>query len=180
MGIIATRSLDEEVTGLKEHKEAHRERILSGLVAYNLLDEMRRGDATPEQEALFSEHVDDLGYARLLEPFTADMSNPSEQAIASAVDYSIPPVAPLFWSFRIMVGAGFLMLAVFAYAFWASAKHRITKPRWFLRLAVFMLPVPWIASEAGWFVAEYGRQPWAIAEVLPCTPPCRTSPSATS
>ncbi|MEE4108232.1 MAG: cytochrome ubiquinol oxidase subunit I [Halieaceae bacterium] len=167
MGIIATRSLDEEVTGLKDHKEAHRERIVSGLVAYNLLDEMRRGTATPEQEALFSEHVDDLGYARLLEPFTADMSNPSEQAIASAVDYSIPPVAPLFWSFRIMVGAGFLMLAVFAYAFWASAKHRITKPRWFLRLAVFMLPVPWIASEAGWFVAEYGRQPWAIAEVLP-------------
>jgi cytochrome d ubiquinol oxidase subunit I len=167
MGIIATRSLDEEVTGLKDHKIAHRERIVDGLIAYKLLDEMRRGDATPEEAALFADHVDDLGYARLLEPFTDDMENPSEEAIANAVEYSIPPVAPLFWSFRIMVGAGFLMLGVFAYAFWVSAKHRFSKPRWFLRLAVFMLPVPWIASEAGWFVAEYGRQPWAIAEVLP-------------
>jgi cytochrome d ubiquinol oxidase subunit I len=167
MGIIATRSLDEEVVGLKEHKLAHRERILSGLTAYNLLEPVRRGDATPEQRMLFEEHVEDLGYARLLEPFTDDMSNPSEAAIANAVEYSIPPVAPLFWSFRIMVGAGFFMLGLFAYAFWVSARYRIGKPRWFLRLAVFSLPMPWVASEAGWFVAEYGRQPWAIAEVLP-------------
>lgn len=41
------------------------------------------------------------------------------------------------------------------------------KPRWLLRLALFSLPLPWIASEAGWFVAEYGRQPWAIGEILP-------------
>lgn len=167
MGIIATRSFDEQVTGLKDHKIEHRERILSGLVAYNLLGPVRRGEASDEQRALFEAHKDDLGYARLLEPFTDDMENPSEAAIASAVDYSIPPVAPLFWSFRIMVAAGFFMLAVFAYAFWVSAKYRIGKPRWFLRVAVFTLPVPWIASEAGWFVAEYGRQPWAIAEILP-------------
>ena len=167
MGIIATRSLDEEVQGLKEHKVEHRQRILSGLIAYNLLETVRRGEATDEELALFDQHKQDLGYARLVEPFTDDMDNPSTAAIANAVEYSIPPVAPLFWSFRIMVAAGFFMLAVFAYAFWLSAKHRIDKPRWFLRIAVFTLPAPWIASEAGWFVAEYGRQPWAIAEILP-------------
>lgn len=66
-----------------------------------------------------------------------------------------------------MVGCGFLMLAIFAYAFWISARHRITKPTWFLKTALISLPLPWIACEAGWFVAEYGRQPWAIAEILP-------------
>lgn len=66
-----------------------------------------------------------------------------------------------------MVGCGVLMLAMFAYAFWISARHRIAKPRWFLKVALWSLPLPWIASEAGWFVAEYGRQPWAIAEILP-------------
>ncbi|EAR08773.1 cytochrome ubiquinol oxidase subunit I [Reinekea blandensis] len=167
MGIIATRSLDEEVTGLKDLKEEHRDYIESGLIAYNLLDDVRDGSATPAEQQQFDAHQENLGYALLVEPFTTDMSNPGSEAIDRAVDYSIPPVAPLFWAFRIMVGSGFFMLAVFAYAFWVSAKHRITKPRWFLKVALFTLPFPWIASEAGWFVAEYGRQPWAIAEILP-------------
>ena len=167
MGIIATRSLDEEVMGIKEHKVLHRERILSGLVAKNLLDTVRSGNATEAQIALFEAHKKDLGYAMLLEPFTNDFVNPSEEAIEKAVNYSIPPVAPLFWSFRIMVFSGFIMLFVFAAAFYYSTKHQITKPKWLLKLSLFSLPLPWIASEAGWFVAEFGRQPWSIAEVLP-------------
>ena len=66
-----------------------------------------------------------------------------------------------------MVAAGFFMLMVFALAFWYSTRHHIGKPRWFLKMALFSLPLPWIACESGWFVAEYGRQPWAIAEILP-------------
>lgn len=66
-----------------------------------------------------------------------------------------------------MVAAGGLMLILFVLAFYYSAKHRITQPRWLLKAAVWSLPLPWIASEAGWFVAEYGRQPWSIAEILP-------------
>lgn len=66
-----------------------------------------------------------------------------------------------------MVASGFIMLALFLCAFYYSTKHRITKPRWLLKASLFSLPLPWVASEAGWFVAEYGRQPWSIAEVLP-------------
>jgi len=43
----------------------------------------------------------------------------------------------------------------------------LEKHRWVLRLFLYSIPVPWIAAETGWFVAEYGRQPWAIGEVLP-------------
>jgi cytochrome d ubiquinol oxidase subunit I len=59
------------------------------------------------------------------------------------------------------------MLILFVAAFYYSTKHQITKPRWLLKFALLSLPLPWIASEAGWFVAEFGRQPWSIAEVLP-------------
>jgi len=167
MGIIATRSLTEEVKGIKDLKEENRERILSGIKAYEVLDDVRNGTATAEQRAAFEANKDSLGYAMLLEPYTDDVSNPSDTAIQQAVDYSIPPVAPLFWSFRIMVAAGFIMLALFLCAFYYSTKHKITKPRWLLRGALYGLPLPWVACEAGWFVAEYGRQPWSIAEVLP-------------
>ena len=167
MGIIATRSLTEEVKGIKDLKEDNRERILSGIKAYELLDDVRNGTATAEQRAAFDANKDSLGYAMLLEPFTENVSNPSDAALQQAVDYSIPPVAPLFWSFRLMVAAGFIMLALFVCAFYYSTKHKITKPRWLLKSALYGLPLPWIACEAGWFVAEYGRQPWSIAEVLP-------------
>ena len=167
MGIIATRSLTEEVEGIKDLKEENRERILSGIKAYEVLDDVRNGTATAEQRTAFDQYKDSLGYAMLLEPFTENVSNPSDAALQQAVDYSIPPVAPLFWSFRLMVVAGFIMLALFVCAFYYSTKHKITKPRWLLKSALYGLPLPWIACEAGWFVAEYGRQPWSIAEVLP-------------
>lgn len=167
MGIIATRSLDEEVKGIKDLKKEHEVKILSGVQAYKYLDAVRDGTATPAQLQLFEDNKDNLGYAMLLQPFTQDITNPSEEAVKRAVDYSIPPVAPLFYSFRLMVVAGFLMLALFLAAFYYSTKHKITKPRWLLKAALFSLPLPWIASEAGWFVAEFGRQPWSIAEVLP-------------
>lgn len=167
MGIIATRSLTEEVKGIKALKEENKARILEGIKAYEVLDDVRNGTATAAERATFETHKDSLGYAMLLEPFTTDVANPTDAALKQAVDYSIPPVAPLFWSFRLMVASGFIMLALFLCAFYYSTKHRITKPRWLLKASLFSLPLPWVASEAGWFVAEYGRQPWSIAEVLP-------------
>jgi len=100
MGIIATRSLTEEVKGIKDLKEENRERILSGIKAYEVLDEVRNGTATAEQRAAFDTHKGSLGYAMLLEPFTENVSNPTEAALQKAVDYSIPSVAPLFWNRR--------------------------------------------------------------------------------
>jgi cytochrome d ubiquinol oxidase subunit I len=66
-----------------------------------------------------------------------------------------------------MVGIGFTLIALFATAFYLSARRRIEKSRWFLNLAFLALPLPWIAAELGWIVSEHGRQPWAIEGVLP-------------
>ncbi len=73
----------------------------------------------------------------------------------------------LFWSFRFMVAFGFWFILLFATAFWLSAKRQLDRYPLFLRAALFTLPLPWIAAELGWIVAEYGRQPWVIEGVLP-------------
>ncbi len=76
---------------------------------------------------------------------------------------------PVFFSFRIMVGLGILFLATFVTAFWFCAQRSLLldKRRWFLRWAVWAIPLPWLAAEFGWVVAEVGRQPWTIAGILP-------------
>src|SRR4029077_18291450 len=66
----------------------------------------------------------------------------------------------------IMAGFGFYFIALFALAFFLSATRRLEQ-RWFLRIAFLSLPLPWIAAELGWIVAEYGRQPWVVDGVLP-------------
>ncbi|MBS9778347.1 MAG: cytochrome ubiquinol oxidase subunit I, partial [Gammaproteobacteria bacterium] len=168
MGLIATRSLDEEVKGLNDIRDENREKIQSGVKAYALLNKMKDGTATESERAIFDEHKDNMGYGMLLEPFAKDITNASSDELDKAANYSMPPyTGSLFWSFRMMVGAGFLMLILFILAFRYSMRHNQQKPRWLLKFALFALPLPWVACEAGWFVAEFGRQPWAIAEVLP-------------
>ena len=167
LGLIATRSLDEPVPGLAELKQKHLERIIRGQEAYVLMLQYRAGDKSPATVNRFNELKEDLGYGMLLTAYTDDVANATPEQIAQAVEDSVPQVWPLFWSFRIMVACGFAMLLLFALAFWHSAKRTVDKPKWLLKFAVFSLPLPWIACEAGWFVAEYGRQPWAIGEILP-------------
>ncbi len=75
----------------------------------------------------------------------------------------------LFWSFRIMVACGFIMLFVFGASFIQTCRQKIEQKPWILKAALFSIPLPWIAIEAGWFVAEYVRQPWAVGEILPYT-----------
>jgi cytochrome bd ubiquinol oxidase subunit I len=80
---------------------------------------------------------------------------------------TVPGVLPLFWTFRFMVGFGFYFILLFALAFYLSARRRLDWYPAFLKTALWSLPLPWISCELGWFVAEYGRQPWTIDGVLP-------------
>jgi cytochrome d ubiquinol oxidase subunit I len=87
--------------------------------------------------------------------------------IDAAARDTIPRVAPMFWSFRLMVGMGMAMLLLFGWAFWASLKGDSSSTARLLKLALYCLPLPWLSCELGWVVAEYGRQPWTIYGVLP-------------
>ncbi|HEY5994013.1 MAG TPA: cytochrome ubiquinol oxidase subunit I, partial [Gallionellaceae bacterium] len=84
-----------------------------------------------------------------------------------AVDSTVPRVTPMFWSFRIMVGLGFAFALLLTLSLYHTVRGTFLKQRWLLTWAVLFIPLPWVAAELGWFVAEYGRQPWTIYGVLP-------------
>ncbi|MEZ5525774.1 MAG: cytochrome ubiquinol oxidase subunit I [Pseudomonadales bacterium] len=167
LGLIATRSVSEEVAGIKDLIERHEQRIRNGMVAYGLLQEIKTGGLTPELKADFDAVKEDLGYGLLLKRYTEQVVDASEAQIQMAARDTIPRVAPMFWTFRIMVGLGVLMLVLIGLSFYYAARHRAEHQTWLLRALLIALPAPWIACEMGWFVAEFGRQPWSIAEVLP-------------
>ncbi|WP_275112924.1 cytochrome ubiquinol oxidase subunit I [Rhodopila globiformis] len=88
-----------------------------------------------------------------------------------------PPVAIPFFAFRIMVGIGFLMLAVVATSWWLRYRHRLFDSPWFLRLCLAMGPLGFVAVLAGWTTTEVGRQPWTVYGMLrtvDSTPPSLT------
>lgn len=110
LGIIATRSTDRQVTGLKDLMAQHEVRIRNGMKAYSLLQQLREGSTDPAVREAFNSSKQDLGYGLLLKRYTDDITQANEQQIRQATSDSIPRVAPLYFSFRIMVGCGVLML----------------------------------------------------------------------
>jgi cytochrome bd ubiquinol oxidase subunit I len=167
MGLIGTRSLTKEIPGIHEIKEKNRERIENGIHAVTALEALRQNPQDVAAKAAFEQSKADLGFGLLLKKYVVDVRDATPEIIQKAVDSTVPRVTPMFWGFRIMVGLGFAMLALFTLAFWSTVKTNCRARPWLLKWALYMLPAPWIACELGWFVAEYGRQPWTIYGVLP-------------
>ncbi len=79
----------------------------------------------------------------------------------------VPHVGIMFWSFRIMVGLGMYFILFFGGVLFFAWRHRLSETGWLHRIAVWTIPLAYIASHAGWIVAEMGRQPWTIQDMLP-------------
>jgi cytochrome bd ubiquinol oxidase subunit I len=167
LGLIATRSTDEKITGIADLKKEAEARIRNGIVAYGLLQKLTSGDRSVETRQAFELRKKDLGYGLLLKKYTPKVVDATPEQIKKAAADTIPRIWPLFWSFRVMVGIGMVLLFLFSAAFYFLAVRNLAPQRWLLWLALWSIPLPWIAAELGWVVAEYGRQPWTIAEVLP-------------
>ena len=88
-----------------------------------------------------------------------------------------PPVAPLFFGFRIMVGIGILMLLVAWYTAYKLVRYNVL-PRLTLRVLVAMTFSGWIATLAGWYVTEIGRQPWLVQGVLATSNAAGSAPAS--
>lgn len=103
----------------------------------------------------------------MLKQYTPNIVDATEEQIQKAADSTIPNVGPTFWAFRVMMISGLLMLLLISFAFFKNLRGTVDNSRIFLRVLLWSIPLPWIAIESGWFLAEYGRQPWAIYEMLP-------------
>ena len=167
LGLIGTRSIDKQLPGIKDILVENRARIVSGIAAVKALEAVRADAGDEEAKATLERHMSDLGFGLLLRKYVADMDQVTPEIIDRAARDTIPRVTPLFWAFRVMVALGFWFLALFGTALWFSVKGDFADRRWLLRAALWSLPLPWVACEVGWFVAEYGRQPWTIYGVLP-------------
>ncbi len=80
---------------------------------------------------------------------------------------SIPPVKPTFYSFRVMVGLGFWFVVLFIFTLVYLFKNKLHEKRWFLYVAIVSIPLAYLAAQLGWVVAEMGRQPWVIQDLVP-------------
>ena len=100
--------------------------------------------------ANFKKYEELLGYGYLNEP-----------------EEAVPPVALTFYSFHIMVALGVLFPIIFLLYLYFTYKDSIAQKKWLLRFGLFSVFLGYVASQAGWIVAEVGRQPWAIQNILP-------------
>lgn len=167
LGLIAARSTSETLPGIREIRADNRERIKSGIEAVIALEALRKDPQDAEAKARFKAHEKNMGYGLLVKRYSEDLRLATPDMIEKATMDSVPKVAPLFWTFRIMVALGFAMLALFGIAFWSSVNDNFQQKPWLLKWALYSIPIPWIAIQSGWFVAEYGRQPWTVFGMLP-------------
>ena len=78
----------------------------------------------------------------------------------------IPMVAVTYWTFRVMVGTGLLMILISVVGLWLLRKRKLETTRWFLWLALLAIALPYIANSTGWILTEVGRQPWVVYGVM--------------
>jgi len=170
LSLLSFNSTSAYVPGIKDliyGNEKHQilslsEKIKRGKTAKEKLKELR----------LAKENKDTTKYEELKKEFLSDdfkknyfayfgysyINNPNQ---------IIPNIPLIYYSFRIMVGLGFLFLLIFILTIWFYYKKSIEKQKWLLWLTLISIPLPYIAGECGWIVAEVGRQPWVVQDYLP-------------
>ena len=166
LGLIGTRSFDKSILGIKDILKESEGRIAHGIKAYGAMIEAKKDPSNKEARQALADHGKYLGYGLLLKANGIEPLQATQADIKNVSIKLVPKVAPLFWSFRIMVLCGFWFIFLFAIAFRKATKGDFA-PSWLHKVALYSLPLPWIAAELGWVVAEYGRQPWAIEGILP-------------
>ena len=171
LGLIGTRSLDEDVPGIDELVDARRgphPQRHHGLRRAADAARTDTHDAAGQARTLFDARSGDLGYALLLKRYVDDPRQATPADIQKAAWQHGPERAG-----AVLVvphhgrPAASIFIALFALSFWLRRDAQLDASAGCLRLALWSLPLPWIAIELGWIVAEYGRQPWAIEGVLP-------------
>ena len=167
LGLIATRSFNTPLEGIIELIEDGKLKIKDGMIAYGALKILQKDPHNTNAKILFDQYSGSLGYGLLLKKYTENVTDATEKQINQAAQDLKPKVIPMFFSFRIMVACGLYLILLFATGFYLSLKHTLHTTRWYHRMALYSLPLPWVAAELGWVVAEYGRQPWAVQGILP-------------
>ena len=166
LSILATHDIDGYVPGINDILDGYttpegeryisaEEKMERGKVAIEAFGEYRElkesdPEAAAEARAVLDENIDYFGYGYI-----------------DSREELVPNVPLVYWAFRIMVGfGGFLLLLMFA-VLWAERRKKLKGMRWLQWASLLSIPLVYLAGQAGWIVAEAGRQPWVIEGLLP-------------
>ena len=166
LSALATHDIDGYVPGINdildgyttpdgEYHPSAEEKMARGklaLEAFSDYRELKDSDpaAAAEARATLDQNIEYFGYGYI-----------------ESRDELVPPVPLIYWAFRVMVGLGGFLLMLMFFVLWAERRRRIENMRWLLWVALLSIPLVYIAGQAGWIVAEVGRQPWTIEGLLP-------------
>ena len=166
LSILATHDPDGYVPGINNLLDGYttpdgvyhlsaEEKIERGKTAIEAFATYRKlKESDPEAAAAarrtLDEHIDYFGYGYI-----------------DAKEELVPPVRLIYWAFRVMVGLGGFLLLLMAAVLWLERRGRLSEMRWVQWVALWSIPLVYLAGQAGWIVAEVGRQPWVIEGLLP-------------
>ena len=141
---------NDGVTHLSAEEKMERGKI--AIDAFGEYRELKDSDpsAAAEARATLEQNIEYFGYGYI---------NSREELV--------PPVPLVYWAFRIMVGFGGLLLCLMVVVLWAERRKKLEGMRWLLWASLLSIPLVYLAGQAGWIVAEVGRQPWVIEGLLP-------------
>ena len=166
LSILATHDIYGYVPGINNILDGYTDN--DGVTHLSAEEKMERGkiaiDAFGEYRALKDSDPSAAAEARAtleqnIEYFGYGYINSREELV--------PPVPLVYWAFRIMVGFGGLLLCLMVVVLWAERRKRLEGMRWLLWASLLSIPLVYLAGQAGWIVAEVGRQPWVIEGLLP-------------
>lgn len=129
---------------------ANGQKAIEALKTYKTAQKEGNRNEADSALQILKENYADFGYGYLNSPHDA-----------------IPPVPLVFYSFRIMVGLGILFIALFLLTGWYAQKRKFDRFRFIPYLAIACVPLAYVASQCGWIVAEVGRQPWIVQNLMP-------------
>lgn len=166
LSILATHDVNGYVPGINNILEGYtdsegvthlsaEEQIARGKLALDAFREYRQlkdtnPEAALEARKVLEENIQYFGYGYINSP-----------------EELIPPVGLIYWAFRVMVGLGGFLLVLMILVLWAEWKDKLTGMKWLQWVALWSIPLVYLAGQAGWIVAEVGRQPWVIQGLLP-------------
>lgn len=167
LSLIATHSLSGTVEGIDSLVQKYQARVTNGIKAYEALQKLWAKDTSSATLNTFKTYENDLGFAYLLLPYTNDVAHATPGDILKAAKSAIPDVLIAFWSFRLMIGIWCILFILIVLGLYYVQRNTLEQHPFFLRCCLYSIPLPYIAAESGWILAEVGRQPWVIHNIMP-------------
>lgn len=166
LSILATHDVDGYVPGINNILDGYT--TPDGEYHISADEKIARGKIAIESFAKYRElkDSDPVAAAEARQTLDQNMEYFGYGYINSKEDL-VPPVPLVYWAFRVMVGVGGLLLLVMVAVLWFEYKKRLVSIRPLLWVALLSIPLVYLAGQAGWIVAEVGRQPWVIEGLLP-------------